>query len=161
MSNQKTFDPYSVWQDYYKTVEKFWGPSVNEKIGTEEFSEWMGKVLEGNLLFKQMTNKTTKQYLEQMNLPSREDLSNLSSLIVNLDTKVDDLEEKLEENLENQLSLVTVKKDMTALNNDVKEIGRKLDEVLEFIKSSQKTTNKKNNSNSQSTSTNEKSNHQS
>ncbi|WP_102348938.1 polyhydroxyalkanoic acid synthase subunit PhaR [Bacillus sp. Marseille-P3661] len=140
MSNQKTFDPFSMWQDYYKNAENYWGKTINEKIGTEEFSEWLGKVLEGNLLYKQMNDKTTKHYLEQMNLPSREDLSNLSSLIVNLDTKVDDLEEQLEANLENQLSPDVVKKDLTALKKEVKEIGSKLDEVLQFIRESQKNT---------------------
>ncbi|MBU8881226.1 polyhydroxyalkanoic acid synthase subunit PhaR [Bacillus sp. FJAT-29790] len=145
MSNQKTFDPFSIWQDHYKNVENYWREAMGEQIKTEEFSEWMGKVLEGNLLFKQMTDKSSKQYLEQMNLPSREDLSNLSSLIVNLDTKVDDLEEKLEENLENQQSSSAVKKEMALLKKEVKEIGSKLDEALQFLKENQKSNNKSNN----------------
>lgn len=151
MSNQKTLDPFTIWQDYYKNVQNYWGPSINEKIGTEEFSEWMGKVLEGNLLFKQMTDKNTKQFLDQMNLPSREDLSNLSSLIINLDTKMDDLEDRFEENLENKLTPESVKKDMASLKKEVKEIGSKLDEVLQILKENPKNTNK---INSESKSTN-------
>ncbi|MGO4889069.1 polyhydroxyalkanoic acid synthase subunit PhaR [Anaerobacillus sp. MEB173] len=143
MSEQKTFDPYSIWKDYYKNVENYWGQTMDEKMKTEEFSEWLGKVVDLNLLYKQMADKSAKQYLEQMNLPSREDLSSLSSLIVNLDAKVDDLEEQLEENLENQLSTPDVKKELSTLKKDVKDLGAKLDEVLEFIKSSQ--TNQKSN----------------
>ncbi|KEF40211.1 hypothetical protein M670_00230 [Schinkia azotoformans MEV2011] len=134
MSNQKTYDPFAMWQDYYKNVQNYWGPAINEKVGTEEFSEWMGKVLEGNLLFRNMTDKNTKQFLEQMNLPTREDLSSLSSLIINLDKKIDDMEEQLEENLEKQITQDDLKKDMVTLKKEVKEIGSKLDEVLNFLK---------------------------
>lgn len=151
MSTQKTYDPFTVWQDYYKNVQNYWGPSINEKIGTEEFSEWMGKVLEGNLLFKQMTDKNTKQLFEQMNLPSREELSNLSSLIINLEEKIDDMEEQLEESLERQSASEAIKKDMVSLKKEVKEIGSKMDEVLQFlkdvqiVKEDQKNINKTNN----------------
>ncbi|MEC1716803.1 hypothetical protein [Schinkia azotoformans] len=134
MSNKKTYDPFAMWQDYYKNVQNYWGPAINEKVGTEEFSEWMGKVLEGNLLFRNMTDKNTKQFLEQMNLPTREDLSSLSSLIINLDKKIDDMEEQLEENLEKQITPDDLKKDMVTLKKEVKEIGSKLDEVLNFLK---------------------------
>lgn len=138
MSTQKTYDPFSLWQDYYKNVQNYMGPSINEKVGTEEFSEWMGKVLEGNLLFRQMTDKNTKQLLEQMNLPTREELSNLSSLIINLDKKIDDMEEQLEETVEKQVTTEGMKKEMTSLKKEVKEIGSKLDEVLTFLKEDRK-----------------------
>lgn len=159
MTTQKTYDPFVLWQDYYKNVQNYWGPSINEKIGTEEFSEWMGKVLEGNLLFKQMTDKNTKQFVEQMNLPSREDLANLSSLIINLDQKIDDVEEQLEENFEKQLTTEAIKKDIVSLKKEVKDIGSKLDEVLLLLKDEQKEDQKslnKINNNSKSAKTTEK-----
>lgn len=145
LSKQKTFDPYAIWQDYYKNVETFWGQSMEEKMKTEEFSEWMGKILDANLLYREMADKSAKQYLNIMNLPSREDLANVSSLIINLDTKVDDLEEQLEESIENQLAPAVVKREMTILKKEVKEIGHKLDEVLSFLKEKkqEKETNEK------------------
>lgn len=134
MSAQKTFDPYSFWKDYYQNAESYWEKTLEETMKKEEFSEWIGKVLDLNLGYRKMLDSTTKQYLEQMNLPSREDLSNLSSLIVNLDAKVDDLEEQIEESIENQSSQSVVKREMTILKKEVKEIGSKLDEVLQLIK---------------------------
>lgn len=115
-------------------MENYWGQSMEEQMKSEEFSEWMGKVLESNLFYKQIADTSTKQYLEQMNVPSREDLANLSSLVVNLDAKVDDLEEQLEENLDNQVST----SEMTQLKNELNKIDEKLDEVLSFINESQK-----------------------
>lgn len=139
MSNQKTFDPYSIWQDYYKNVESFWGQAMDEKMKTEEFSEWLGKILDANLLYREMADKSAKQYLEVLNIPSREDLASVSSLIINLDTKVDDLDDRLEESLENQLSPATVRKDVTQLKKDVKDLSNKLDDVLKLIKDEKKT----------------------
>lgn len=125
-------------------MENYWGQSMEEQMKSEEFSEWMGKVLESNLFYKQIADTSTKQYLEQMNVPSREDLANLSSLVVNLDAKVDDLEEQLEENLDNQVST----SEMTQLKNELNKIDGKLDEVLSFINESQKSDeNGKNNEN--------------
>lgn len=125
-------------------MENYWGQSMEEQMKSEEFSEWMGKVLESNLFYKQIADTSTKQYLEQMNVPSREDLANLSSLVVNLDAKVDDLEEQLEENLDNQVST----SEMTQLKNELNKIDGKLDEVLSFINETQKSDeNGKNNEN--------------
>lgn len=144
MSNQKSFDPISIWKTNFKNMENYWGQSMEEQMKSEEFSEWMGKVLESNLFYKQIADTSTKQYLEQMNVPSREDLANLSSLVVNLDAKVDDLEEQLEENLDNQVST----SEMTQLKNELNKIDGKLDEVLSFINESQKSDeNGKNNEN--------------
>ncbi|WNF35047.1 polyhydroxyalkanoic acid synthase subunit PhaR [Bacillaceae bacterium IKA-2] len=147
MSNQKTFDPYLLWKEYQKNTESHWGRIMEEKMKSDEFSEWLGKVVDVNLMYKQVADKSAKHYLEQMNIPSREDLSNLSTLIVNLDAKVDDLEELLEENLDskNEISSVVVKKDITTLKKDVKEIGNKLDAIFEYIKENQETKNSTNN----------------
>lgn len=147
MSTQKTFDPFSIWQDYYKNVENYLGQSMNEQMKTEEFSKWLGSVLDLNLLYKRMTDKSTKQYLDQINLPTREDLANLSSLIVNLDTKVDDLEEKLEENLDALALPANLKKEITSLKKEVKEIDSKLNTVLQFMQANQKESIKSNSKN--------------
>lgn len=138
LSDQKTFDPFMLWKDYYRNVETYWGKTLEENMQKEEFSEWLGKVVDLNMLYKQMVDKSAKQYLEQMNLPSRDDLSSLSSLIVNLDAKVDDMEDRLEENIESQLSSAVLKREMTSLKKDVKDLSSKLDDILHYLTDSQK-----------------------
>ena len=70
---------------------------VDEKVKEDFPSQGMGQILEMNLLFKKVLNETTEQYLEQVNMPTRNDIATISSLIVNVDSKVDDLEELLED----------------------------------------------------------------
>lgn len=114
-----------------------------ERISTEEFSDWLGKFQDINLFYRQLTDKSAKQYLELRNMPSREDLSNLASLIVKLDCKVDNIEENLEEQLENQLDVSNANKEITLLKKDLKDLDKKLEEILQFIKIQNIETNDK------------------
>lgn len=123
MPQQKTFDPYSFWKEYYETAESYWEKSMEETMKREEFSEWLGKILDFNLGFRKNLDIITKQYLEQMNVPSKNDLANLSALIVNVDAKIDALEEQVEERLE-----------ISELKDEIKIIQTKLEEILQLLK---------------------------
>ncbi|WP_096202588.1 poly(R)-hydroxyalkanoic acid synthase subunit PhaE [Bacillus sp. FJAT-45350] len=135
MTTEKTtFDPYSLWKDYYQNTESYMEKSLEEMMNKEEFSEWVGRVLDTNLFYKKLIDQTTKQYFEQLNLPTREDISNLSSMVVNLDSKVDNIEDQLEESKDNEPSPAVVKREMTLLKTEVKNLSSKLDEVTQLLK---------------------------
>ena len=42
-------------------------------------------------------NDTTKNYLEQVNVPTKEDIARVATLVINLENKVDNIEEFLED----------------------------------------------------------------
>lgn len=131
MTGQKTLDPLSLWKEYYETAGSYWEKTLEEQMKREEFSAFIGKVLDFNLGLRKMMDSTAKQYLEQMNLPSVEDLANVSSLIVNLDAKVDSLEEQMEDISELPKH---VEKELTALKTEVKNIQSTLDKILRLVK---------------------------
>lgn len=60
-------------------------------------------------------NETTERYYEFANLPSRNDLAHVSSQIVNIDAKVDDLEEFLQESKDKQEDSKKLQREMTEL----------------------------------------------
>ena len=82
-----------MWKDFYDQTSNL----LDEKVKEDFPSQGMGQILEMNLLFKKMLDETTESYLESVNIPTRNDLASISSLIVNVDSKVDDLEELVEE----------------------------------------------------------------
>ncbi|WHY00697.1 polyhydroxyalkanoic acid synthase subunit PhaR [Neobacillus sp. DY30] len=125
------FNFYDVWKDYYSQTSKLF----DEKIGNDFPSEGMGQILEMNLQFKKMIDESTLKYLEFMNVPSRNDIANLSSLIVNVDAKVDDLEERLEEKLEQVVIPESYSKELSNLKKDMKSLDNKLNQVLTLLKS--------------------------
>lgn len=130
----QSFNFYDMWKDYYSQTSKLF----DEKISKDFPSEGMGQILEMNLQFKKMIDESTLKYLEFMNVPSRNDIANISSLIVNVDAKVDDLEEKLEEKLDSQDVQESFKTELTHLKKDMKSLDTKLNQILTMLKSQEK-----------------------
>ncbi|MDQ0205781.1 polyhydroxyalkanoic acid synthase subunit PhaR [Alkalicoccobacillus murimartini] len=141
MSDQKSFDPFTLWKDVYQQSESYWGSVLDEKMKEDQFSEWMGKTLEMNLLYKKAQDEITNKYLEQVNVPTRSDLSNIASLVVNVESKVDRVEDLVDE-----IDIIQVKaelkREMTLMKKDIKQLDGKLDQILtELQNSTSKTTN--------------------
>jgi polyhydroxyalkanoic acid synthase PhaR subunit len=130
----QSFNFYDMWKDYYSQTSKLF----DEKISKDFPSEGMGQILEMNLQFKKMIDESTLKYLEFINVPSRNDIANISSLIVNVDAKVDDLEEKLEEKLDSQEVQESFKTELTHLKKDMKSLDTKLNQILTMLKSQEK-----------------------
>ncbi|WP_066254520.1 hypothetical protein [Neobacillus drentensis] len=123
------FNFYDVWKDLYSQSSKFF----DEKISQDFPSQGMGQVLEMNLQFKKMIDESTLKYLEFINVPSRNDIADISSLIVNVDAKVDDLEEKLEEKFDNQ-DQESLKTELSNLKKDMKNLDNKINQILTLLK---------------------------
>lgn len=130
MSQQKIFNPFEMWKDFYNQTST----NLDENMNAESTSKVMGQVLEMNLLYKKMLNETTERYFEQVNLPTRNDLANISSLIVNVDSKVDDLEDLIEETKSNQLNQAELKREMIDVKNKIKNLDAKLNLILSLLK---------------------------
>jgi polyhydroxyalkanoic acid synthase PhaR subunit len=143
MTQQKNFNPMELWKDMYNQSESYWGNVLDEKMKEEYFSEWMGKVLEMNLQVKKILNETTESYLSQVNLPTQNDLSNIATLVVNVDSKVDSLEELIEETSANQVNQAELKREMTRVKNEIKSLDNKLDAILTLLNEKSSTGNVK------------------
>ncbi len=127
------FDPMKAWKDAYDQTEKYWGKTLNETLKTEEYSAWMGSVLDMNLFYQKMINDVTKGYLEKMNVPTQEDIARVASLIVNLENKVDRIEEFLEDKMDGLEQSSTSKRDMTKLKSDLRILENKVDKILNYL----------------------------
>ncbi|MEY2193154.1 polyhydroxyalkanoic acid synthase subunit PhaR [Neobacillus sp. BF23-41] len=127
------FNFYDMWKDLYSHSSKFF----DEKVSNDFPSQGMGQVLEMNLQLKKMIDESTLKYLEFMNVPSRNDIANLSSLIVNVDAKVDELEERLEENLDNQ-DQESFKVELSNLKKDMKNLDNKMNQIINLLKTPEK-----------------------
>ena len=138
----RDFNMFEMWKDYYDQSSNL----LDEKVKEDFPSQGIGQILEMNLLFKKMLDETTERYLEQVNIPTRNDIAALSSLIVNVDSKVDDLEELLEQFKEKQSSQVggenqaDLQNELTNVKKDIKDLDEKLNQILTLLKSSSKET---------------------
>ena len=128
----RDYNMFEMWKDYYDQSSNL----LDEKVKEDFPSQGMGQILEMNLLFKKVLDETTENYLESVNIPTRNDIAALSSLIVNVDSKVDDLEELLEEFKEKQASQAggenqaDLQSELTNVKKDIKDLDNKVNEIL-------------------------------
>ncbi|MCP8968511.1 polyhydroxyalkanoic acid synthase subunit PhaR [Ectobacillus ponti] len=132
MIDQK-FDPLKAWKEVYDQTEKFWGKTLNETLNSEEYSAWMGGVLDLNLFYQKMMNDLTKGYLEKVNMPTQDDIARVASLVVNVENKVDNIEEFLEERVEALEASPAAKRDLAKVKNDLRALEAKVDQILEHL----------------------------
>lgn len=130
MSQQKNFNPFEMWKDFYNQTSNM----IDENLKDESTSKVMGQVLEMNLLYKKLLNETTEHYFDQINIPTRNDLASISSLIINVDSKVDDLEELIEETNSKQIDQIELKREMSDVKNKMKSLDTKLNQILSLLK---------------------------
>lgn len=126
----RDFNLYETWKDFYFQSSN----SFDEKVKEDFPTQGVGQVLEMNLLFKKMLDEMTENYLESVNIPTRNDLASISSLIINVDSKVDDLEELVEGLALTQPSQ-SLQKELTNVKKDVKNLDQKLNEILAILNS--------------------------
>lgn len=130
---EQKLDPLQAWKEVYEQTEKFWGKTLNETVQTEEYSAWMGSVLDLNLFYQKMMNDATKGYLEKVNIPTQEDIARVASLVINLENKVDNIEEFLDEKIESLGQPPAIKRDVTKVKQDIHTLENKLDKILELL----------------------------
>lgn len=94
----KKMQPANIWQEYTKSISN----SFEEAAKKEEYSKTMGDSLNFFLKQQEVVNKMTEQYLKQYNIASKKDIANVSALVVQLEEKVDEANEKIEEQREIQ-----------------------------------------------------------
>ena len=134
MSQTLPLDPFKMWKNIYEQTEANWNEAIQESLKKESFSEGMGETLNYYLQFQEYSNEATESYLKQMNMPTRGELADVASLVINLEGKVDNLEDKFEE----ELGKLDATKEISQLRRSVLTLERKLDKVLEVLEGIEK-----------------------
>jgi polyhydroxyalkanoic acid synthase PhaR subunit len=89
-------DVFAVWRQLYDANEKAWTTALEQAMGTSEFSESSGRLLETMLAAQKSVRDNMRAYLETMNVPTREDIARLGELIVGLEEKSDQIADRLD-----------------------------------------------------------------
>src|SRR5437016_14569604 len=95
-SSRRPPDPFELWRQIYDTNERAWNAVLERTVNNPAFAESSGKILETFLAAQKTVRDNMRSYLEQINLPTREDIARLGELIVALEEKVDQLDDRLD-----------------------------------------------------------------
>ena len=94
-SSKRVPDPFELWRQIYETNERAWNAVLERTVNNPNFAESSAKILETFLSAQKTVRDNMRSYLEQINLPTREDIARLGELIVALEEKVDQLDDRL------------------------------------------------------------------
>ena len=97
MSKAETTPPdvSTVWRDWMTQSERQWNEFFNEMMGTEEFSQSMGRNLDVFLHFQKTMSEAMGPYLTAMNVPTRADVLALGDRLLAIENRLAAIEAQL------------------------------------------------------------------
>jgi polyhydroxyalkanoic acid synthase PhaR subunit len=90
-------DPLQVAAQWYNATSGPFSDFVGDVIEREEFLEPSSRFLQSYASFYKVFKRNSEDYLRNLQLPVRSDISRVAGLVVNLEEKVDRIEEVLED----------------------------------------------------------------
>jgi polyhydroxyalkanoic acid synthase PhaR subunit len=109
------FDPFAPWVQFVDRWVQSWSGVMSETVANERFAASMGEQLEGMLeatrLVRQQMKVSMDQYLQQMNLPTRDQVVSLAERLTHIEMRLDDLDAKLDDTLD---QLKAIRKSLAA-----------------------------------------------
>ncbi|MED3660566.1 polyhydroxyalkanoate biosynthesis repressor PhaR [Ureibacillus sp. FSL K6-8385] len=132
--SQSSFDVFALWKEIYNRTESVWQDAIQETLEKKSFAESLGQIQSQYVQYQELVNKMTESYLKQANIPTRDEIANVASLIVNVDSKIDQLEDEFDEERER------IFKEIDALKKSVASLEKKLDKVIDLLNKSLETT---------------------
>jgi len=127
LTQTTSFDVFTLWKEIYNKTESAWHEAIQETLEKKSFSESLGQIQSQYVQYQELVNKMTESYLKQANIPTRDEIANVASLIINVDAKVDQLEDALDD----QNAQIT--KEIDSLKRSVSKLEKKLDTIIELL----------------------------
>jgi hypothetical protein len=78
MSDDEQLNPVRLWREWFVKSEKAWSQAMTDMMGDERFSKGMGRYMQEALHTHRMFSESMAQYLANLNLPSRQDVLDVS-----------------------------------------------------------------------------------
>ena len=99
-TNGKDVDPVAAFRQIRDSYLDAWAKATVDVVNTEAYAQATGSMLDTYLSasspFREMMEKTMRQALEQLNMPSRADFVSLAERLTNVEMKLDDMDAKLD-----------------------------------------------------------------
>lgn len=116
-----------MWKNVYEKTESTWRDAIQDTLGKESFAESLGQIQSQYLQYQGFVNKMTESYLKQANMPSRDEIANVASLVINVESKVDDLEDQMD------VYKIDTSREIEQLRKGLNNLDKKLDKVIELL----------------------------
>lgn len=122
-------DPLQLATQWYNATSGPFSDFVGDVIEREEFLEPSSRFLQNYASFYKVYKRNSEEYLKNLQLPVRSDITRVAGLIVNLEDKVDRIEEVLEDFEYGNAEPATAES-VQALEDRLDRVEGKLDRLL-------------------------------
>ncbi len=122
-------DPLQLATQWYNATSGPFSDFVGDVIEREEFLEPSSRLLQSYASFYKVFKRNSEDYLKNLQLPVRSDISRIAGLVVNLEEKVDRIEEVLED-FEYGYAKPATTESVKALETRLDRVEGKLDRLL-------------------------------
>lgn len=99
-NNEKVFDPFEAWRGMRTVGMDAWAKVMTEAVNSEEYAKTSGALLDAYLTasipLRQLLEKAMTQALQQMNMPTRDDVIGLAERMTQVEMRLDDMDAKLD-----------------------------------------------------------------
>ena len=99
--NFNPFDPAGMLKGMRDTNMDAWAKMMVQLVNTDAYAESTGAMLDAWLTssgpFRKVMEDSMAKTLEQLNLPSRDDVSRIAERLTHIEMRLDDLDAKLDE----------------------------------------------------------------
>jgi len=96
----KTFDPMEPWRGMRDAYLDVWAKTMVEMVNSEAYSQATGAMLDTYLTvsapFREAVEKAMLKTLEQLAMPTRNDVISIAERMTNIEMRLDDLDAKID-----------------------------------------------------------------
>jgi polyhydroxyalkanoic acid synthase PhaR subunit len=135
-------DPFTFLKQWYDATNEIWSKVVGDIIGTEKFMDMASQFLESYTSFTRTFSRASEAYFSRLQLPTRSDIARVAELVINLEDKVDRLDNEFESFEDRYMQITTgeaisglsgrlerVESDIAALPAAVESLEKRLERV--------------------------------
>jgi len=114
-------DPFTLFKQWYDATSEQWSKVVEETLGSKQFLESTRPFLESYASISLAFRRANDEYFKQLQIPTTSDLANVATLVINLEEKIDTIEDSLENFGDAYANIATTEA--------VTSLGQRLDKV--------------------------------
>ncbi len=126
-------DPLQFATRWYNATSGPFSDFVGDAIEREEFLEPSSQFLQSYAGFYKVFKRNSEEYLKSLQLPVQSDISRVAGLVINLEDKVDHIEEVLEDLGDATAATAAIETPEAASAESIKTLDNKVDRVERMI----------------------------
>ncbi len=121
-------DPFTFMKQWYDATSETWATVIGDIIGTEKFMESASQFMESYTSFYSTFRRANEEFFGNLQLPTRSDIARVAELVIEVEDKVEQIEDALEDFEENRAKVVPVNQEAR-----LEQVERKLDALSSYL----------------------------